>query len=79
MPVPVISRPPCSAARSLGGIGGLQEQRDFEVFVAADCTSAPGAAHEAALSSMAVFATVGPWRELLTGLQAGSAPAGATA
>ncbi|MEV0400382.1 isochorismatase family cysteine hydrolase [Actinoallomurus sp. NPDC050550] len=54
------------------------EQRDFEVSVAADCASAPDAAHEAALASMAVFATVGPWRELLAGLQAGSAPAGAT-
>jgi len=45
------------------------EQRDFEVFVAADCTSAAAGVHEAALAAMAsVFATVGPWRELLPAL-----------
>jgi ureidoacrylate peracid hydrolase len=44
------------------------EQRDFEVFVASDCTSAQDEAHEPALAAMAaVFATVGTWRELLEG------------
>ncbi len=43
------------------------EQRDFEVSVAADCTSAPVGAHEPALAAMAaVFATVGGWRELFS-------------
>jgi ureidoacrylate peracid hydrolase len=42
------------------------EQRDFEVFVASDCCSAPTEAHGPALAAMAaVFATVGTWRELL--------------
>lgn len=42
------------------------EQRDFTVSVAADCTSAPNDAHEPALAAMAaIFATVGPWRDLL--------------
>jgi ureidoacrylate peracid hydrolase len=42
------------------------EQRDFEVFVASDCTSAASEAHAPALAAMAaVFATVGPWRSLL--------------
>jgi len=42
------------------------EQRDFAVSVAADCTSAPDEAHEPALAAMAaIFATVGPWRELM--------------
>jgi len=42
------------------------QQRDFEMFVAADCTSAGVEAHEPALAAMAaVFAQVGPWREVL--------------
>jgi ureidoacrylate peracid hydrolase len=42
------------------------EQRDFEVFVASDCTSAANSMHDPALAAMAaIFATVGPWRELL--------------
>ncbi|MFC7401619.1 cysteine hydrolase family protein [Citricoccus sp. GCM10030269] len=41
-------------------------QRDFEMFVASDCVSAPETEHEAALNIMArMFADVGPWRELL--------------
>jgi ureidoacrylate peracid hydrolase len=40
------------------------QQRDFQVTVAADCTSAPEDQHDAALAVMAyVFATVGPWRD----------------
>jgi ureidoacrylate peracid hydrolase len=45
------------------------EQRDFDPYVAGDCTSAPEGAHEPALAAMAaVFATVGPGLELLAGL-----------
>jgi ureidoacrylate peracid hydrolase len=52
------------------------EQRDFEVFVASDCTSAQDGAHEPALAAMAaVFATVGNWRELLDALLAQPAAA----
>ncbi|MCU1657860.1 MAG: hypothetical protein JWO57_2516 [Pseudonocardiales bacterium] len=47
------------------------EQRDFEVLVADDCTSAAEGAHEPALAAMAaVFATVGPWRVLLDTIRA---------
>jgi len=42
------------------------QQRDFEVLVASDCTSAGAEAHEPALAAMAaVFAEVGPWRQVL--------------
>jgi ureidoacrylate peracid hydrolase len=45
------------------------EQRDFDPYVASDCTSAAEGAHEPALAAMAaVFATVGPGQELLAGL-----------
>ena len=41
-------------------------QRDFEMFVASDCVSAPVEQHQAALDMMAaVFATVLPWREAM--------------
>jgi ureidoacrylate peracid hydrolase len=41
------------------------EQRDFDPYVASDCTSAYGETHDAALAAMSlVFATVGKWREL---------------
>lgn len=45
------------------------QQRDFEMMVAADCTSAPPQFHQPALEIMAnTFAEVGPWRELIAGL-----------
>jgi nicotinamidase-related amidase len=44
--------------------GDSAQQRDFQVTVVADCTSAPEDQHEAALAVMAyIFATVGPWRD----------------
>jgi ureidoacrylate peracid hydrolase len=47
------------------------EQRDFDPYVASDCTSAPDGAHEPALAAMAaVFATVGTGHELLASLVA---------
>jgi ureidoacrylate peracid hydrolase len=45
------------------------EQRDFEMLVAADCCSGPRPQHDASLSMMAsLFATVGPWRELVAAM-----------
>jgi ureidoacrylate peracid hydrolase len=42
------------------------EQRDFDVYVASDCTSAEPALHAGALAAMAaIFATVGTGKELL--------------
>lgn len=42
------------------------QQRDFEIYVAADCTAAQPEFHEAALAGMAsVFGTVGPWADAL--------------
>lgn len=42
------------------------QQRDFEMLVASDCTSAPEEFHQPALDVMAnTFAEVGPWRDLL--------------
>lgn len=42
-------------------------QLDYDVFVAADCTSAPPERHQSALDSMAeLFATVGTWEQGLT-------------
>lgn len=42
------------------------QQRDFEMFVASDCVSAPEEQHQAALDMMAyIFAEVGPWEEVL--------------
>jgi ureidoacrylate peracid hydrolase len=42
------------------------EMRDFDVYVARDCTSAAETAHEPALAAMAaIFATVGTGKELL--------------
>lgn len=44
-------------------------QRDFDPYVASDCTSAADGAHESALASMApLFATVGTGRTLLAQL-----------
>lgn len=41
------------------------DQRDFDPYVASDCTTAYGEARDAALTAMdVVFATVGKWREL---------------
>jgi len=52
--------------------GAVGEQRDFDPYVASDCTSAADGAHEPALAAMAaVFATVGPgqicWRTARAG------------
>ncbi|MFW0783448.1 cysteine hydrolase [Gordonia sp. CPCC 206044] len=42
------------------------QQRDFEMFVASDATSAPPEQHQAALNAMAaIFGTVGPTLDLL--------------
>ena len=50
-------------------------QRDFEMFVASDCVSAPIEQHQAALDIMGtVFATVLPWREAMAAID-GSARA----
>jgi ureidoacrylate peracid hydrolase len=47
--------------------------RDFDVFVASDCTSAAPEFHEPSLVGMAaVFATVLPWREALSELVSSS-------
>jgi ureidoacrylate peracid hydrolase len=42
------------------------QQRDFEIYVAADCTAAQPEFHEPALAGMAsVFGAVGPWSDAL--------------
>lgn len=49
------------------------EQRGFDCYVGSDCTAAYGETHTAALAAMSVlFATVGPWRELMAQVRSGS-------
>ncbi|MBT2233828.1 cysteine hydrolase family protein [Nonomuraea sp. NEAU-A123] len=48
------------------------DQRDFDPYVASDCTTAYGESRDTALAAMdVVFATVGKWRELFDQLSEG--------
>jgi ureidoacrylate peracid hydrolase len=53
-------------------------QGDFWMLEASDCVSAPESQQQASLDTMdAIFATVGPWKQCLAELVAGSvAPTG---